>query len=214
VDDIDATQRLFLNGSVSGSAVKGDGCGIRRSGRDLESGGRGFSLVQRFEQGAPDASAKVCRADRDSIEIDHVADTLVAEDTGKLPFVERSEHDEVERRYIGWRFDETRHLVIANESSLHRIRRLLQRHNRPGGRKLTVVKNDHLTHGHQRSQCESGQLANQLYLVEDQNHPEWPCYTPEPNVMQKVIGDATCVAAPQPAELVDSVVSTGQNIDL
>jgi hypothetical protein len=32
--------------------------------------------------------------------------------------------------------------------------------------------------------------------------------------MQKVIGDATSVAAPQPAELVDSVLSTGQNIDL
>ncbi len=58
--------------------------------------------MQRFEQAAPNAPPKVRRADGYSIDIDHIGDSLVAENAGKLSFVERSKHGEVECRDIGW----------------------------------------------------------------------------------------------------------------
>ena len=60
------------------------------------------------------------RTDRNPIDINHIGDSLVAENTDELSVVERAEYREVEGRHIGRRLDETRHLVIPDEHSLNR----------------------------------------------------------------------------------------------
>ena len=47
-----------------------------------------------------------------------------------------------------------------------------------------------------------GALARRRFLsTQFVRHPDWPHYTPEPDVIHEVIGHATCLAVPQLAEL-------------
>jgi phenylalanine-4-hydroxylase len=47
-----------------------------------------------------------------------------------------------------------------------------------------------------------GALARRRFLsTQFIRHPDWPHYTPEPDVIHEVIGHATCLAVPQLAEL-------------
>jgi hypothetical protein len=142
VNDTNALRAVAPNALVAELAVEIEGGTVVRPRRHLEPRRGRFALMQRLHQGLRDATPEVRGTDRETIDVDDIPRSDVAEETSKLSTSAPPEDRQAEVDDVLDLLHQRRELVEADQVRLDGVGRPLQIADAPRDHTIAVVEDD------------------------------------------------------------------------